>query len=266
MPVPTALLKPPAAPESVLLPGLDPDDELLLDVEDSSLPESDAAAAPDVPEDTDMTIDEEGRPRFVPGKDVDPIRRAETRKVTIPPNRMSALKSNWTKANSLTDIDNPRYPPLVDHCKLQVRMNTKEKRVELRSSKFTQSAEALQMGADFVSAFAMGFDIDDAIALLRLDSLYIQSFDIKDVRQTLGPDALGRAIGRIAGKDGKTKFAIENATKTRIVLAGSRIHILGAFENIGMARESIVSLVLGAQPGKVYNSLRIIASRIKERF
>jgi rRNA processing protein Krr1/Pno1 len=65
-------------------------------------------------------------------------------------------------------------------------MNTKDKRVELRTSKFTQSAEVLQMGADFVSAFAMGFDIDDAIALLRLDSLYIQSFDIKDVRQTLG--------------------------------------------------------------------------------
>ncbi|KAL2130446.1 hypothetical protein VTI74DRAFT_6392 [Chaetomium olivicolor] len=145
-------------------------------------------------------------------------------------------------------------------------MNIKEKRVELRSSKYTTSNDSLQMGADFVSAFAMGFDIDDAIALLRLDSLYIQSFDIKDVRQTLGQDAMGRAIGRIAGKDGKTKFAIENATKTRIVLAGSRVHILGAFENIGMARESIVSLVLGAQPGKVYNNLRIIASRMKERF
>lgn len=67
------------------------------------------------------------------------------------------------------------------------------------------------------------------------------------------------------------------------MLAGSRVHILGAFENIGMARErwaylsyecgllltlasSIVSLVLGAQPGKVYNNLRIIASRMKERF
>lgn len=89
-------------------------------------------------------------------------------------------------------------------------MNIKEKRVELRSSRHTTTPESLQMGADFVSAFAMGFDIDDAIALLRLDSLYIQSFDVKDVRQTLGPDALGRAIGRIAGKDGKTKFAIEN--------------------------------------------------------
>lgn len=65
-------------------------------------------------------------------------------------------------------------------------MNVKDKRVELRSSKFTESTDALQMGADFISAFAMGFDIDDAIALLRLDSLYIQSFDIKDVRQTLG--------------------------------------------------------------------------------
>lgn len=167
-------------------------------------------------------------------------------------------------------------------------MNIKEKRVELRSSRHTLTPESLQMGADFVSAFAMGFDIDDAIALLRLDSLYIQSFDVKDVRQTLGPDALGRAIGRIAGKDGKTKFAIENgmfvrlgrgtingerntdkmktATKTRIVLAGSRVHILGAFENIGMARESVVSLILGHQPGKVYNNLRIIASRQKERF
>ena len=35
---------------------------------------------------------------------------------------------------------------------------------------------------------------------------------------------------------GKTKFTIENATKTRVVLADTRIHILGSFQNIRICR------------------------------
>ena len=185
----------------------------------------------------------------------DPASRVEIRKVPVPPHRMTPLKQAWPSI----------YPPLVEHLKLQCRMNIKRKTVELRTSKHTVDSGALQKGEDFVKAFTLGFDVDDAVALLRLDDLYIETFEIKDVR-TMHGDSQARAIGRIAGKDGKTKFAIENASRTRIVLADSKIHILGGFKNIHMARESVVSLILGKPPGKVYGNLRTVAARMKERF
>lgn len=202
-----------------------------------------------------MDVDAADRPVFAPESTTKTAHRVEERKIRIPPHRMSPLKSSWPKI----------YPPLVEHLGLQVRMNVAKKAVELRTSAHTTDAGALQKGADFVTAFTLGFDVDDAIALLRLDDLYIETFEVKDVK-TLAGEHMSRAVGRIAGKDGKTKFAIENASRTRIVLADQKVHILGGFKNIHIAREAVVSLILGSPPGKVYGNLRTVAGRMKERF
>ena len=179
---------------------------------------------------------------------------AEYQKVPIPPHRQTPLKNNWLKV----------YTPVVEQLHLLIRFNTHSKSIELKSTPQTEPS-FMQKAVDFISAFALGFDVDDCLALVRLDDLFLESFEVKDVKSLQG-DHLARAIGRIAGKDGKTKFAIENTTRTRVVLADSKIHIMGSFQNIKLARDAICNLILGAPPGKVYSQLRNVSSRLRERF
>jgi RNA-binding protein PNO1 len=183
------------------------------------------------------------------------ISKAEYRRVRCPAHRYTPLRECWEQL----------LTPLVEYLKLQVRFNTRTRSVEIKTSKHTLETSSLQKGADFIGAFMLGFEPQDAVALLRLDDLYVESFQVTDVK-TLRGDHLSRAIGRVAGQDGKTRFAIENATRTRIVIADSRVHMLGSYGNIRLARNAICDLILGAPPGKVYNNMRNVAKRMNERY
>jgi len=195
------------------------------------------------------------RPAFPPMKKEKLADGSEVRKIPVPSNRYTPLKENWLKI----------FEPIVEHLKLQVRFNLKTRQVEIRTCKDTEDVTNLQKAADFVRAFIFGFEVEDALAIIRLDDLFIDSFEVQDVK-TLKGDHLARAIGRLAGKGGRTKYTIENTTKTRIVLADSKIHILGSYQNIAIARRALCNLILGSPPSKVYGTLRTVAARASERF
>ena len=59
--------------------------------------------------------------------------------------------------------------------KLDMRMNLKTRKVEIKTKADTEDVGALQKAADFVQAFLLGFEVQDAVALLRLDDLYVEA-------------------------------------------------------------------------------------------
>ena len=89
--------------------------------------------------------------------------KQEHRRVPVPRHRFTPLKQNWDSI----------LKTLVEFMKLQVRMNTKRRAVEIRTSDKTEDIGAIQKAADFLKAFMLGFEIQDSVAILRLDDLYM---------------------------------------------------------------------------------------------
>lgn len=178
----------------------------------------------------------------------------QTRTVEIPPYRMKMLRTEWMKV----------YTPIVELGKLQIRMNIRNKCVELRTCEQTEDVAFLDRAAQFIRAILVGFAIEDALAILKFGDVYLSGFEMHEVK-TLKNLHVERAIGRIIGREGKTKEAIEGFTNCKTIVKEETIHLLGTLDGVNLAKDAICRLIMGSQPGGIYNRLRIISSRRKDK-
>ncbi|CDJ56917.1 RNA-binding protein PNO1, related [Eimeria maxima] len=125
------------------------------------------------------------------------------RRLPVPQHRYTPLRQQWIEL----------IKPLIMHMRLQVRMNLKRRCVELRAAPppatptqtggalggggggataaatYMQKGEdniRLSKGYDYIRAFLLGFEQRDCLALLRLDDMYLESFEIQDVKRLNG--------------------------------------------------------------------------------
>ena len=109
------------------------------------------------------------KPAFPPIKKEKLSDGTEIRKIPVPSHRYTPLKESWMQI----------FEPIVQHLKLQIRFNLKTRNVEIRTCKETEDVTLIQKAADFVKAFIYGFEVEDALAIIRLDDLFIDSFEVQ---------------------------------------------------------------------------------------
>lgn len=183
-----------------------------------------------------------------------PMDAVQTLSVDIPAHKIAAIKRNWFKI----------YTPIVEMCKLQIRMNLKTKRIDLRTCPETEESSVLERSALLIKAVLVGFSVEDALFVLK-DDVYLYSFEVCEVKLLKG-DHLSRAVGRIVGRQGTTKRVIETTSKTKIAVVDTKVHILGGADNIDVAKDAICRLIMGSEPSKIQNRLRTLSAKLKDKY
>lgn len=177
------------------------------------------------------------------------------RSILIPKHKIRHLKQEWIKI----------YTPIVQQGKLQIRFNHQSRHVELRSCQATTDLGFLERSVTYIQAFLDGFRPEDAISIMKFKDVFTESFCIQEVRK-LKSGHLSRAIGRIIGRNGRIKESIENFSRCKFVLQDERISLLGCQENIKIAKDAIGRLIQGSEPSSIFNKLRIISAKLKDKY
>lgn len=106
------------------------------------------------------------------------------------------------------------------------------------------------LAAPIVKAIGRGFNPEIATLLVR-DDFHLEIIDLRDFAKD-SKAKLQRIRSRLIGTEGKARKILEKLTKTHIVIQGRTAAIIGAVEEVHIARQAIEKLLGGAPHNNVY--------------
>lgn len=105
--------------------------------------------------------------------------------------------------------------------------------------------------AEVIKAIGRGFSPENAFTLLNDDFLLFEVISLSH----LSPKTLKRVKGRVIGKNGRTRRAIEDVAGVKISVYGKTISVIGYSHPIRTAHEAMEMLINGAPHSTVYSFL-----------
>lgn len=137
---------------------------------------------------------------------------------------------------------------LEENTHTKITIDSKEGDVFIRGN----DALTLYTAKDVITSISRGFNPDIARLLLKQDF----SFELIRMDEFVKTkNSQIRLKGRVIGKEGKARRAIEVLTDTHICVYGKTIGVIGRTENVINARKAVESLLSGSLHSNVFKWL-----------
>jgi len=179
----------------------------------------------------------------------------QEKSIPVPIQKIRTIKNDWIRISTA----------IVEIGKLQIRFNGQNKCIDLRTCPQTVDHGYVERATTFIEAILDGFKIEDAISIMKFRDVFTEAFELHEIRK-MKSTHMSRAVGRIIGREGKTKQNIENFSCCKFILNDQRVVVMGCSENIKIAKDAIGRLVQGSEPTSIFNRLRLISNKLKDKY
>lgn len=168
----------------------------------------------------------------------------------IPEDRISIVIGNKGKT---------KYE-ICKKCNVKIEIGSETGQITITSTSKNFDQYGALKARDIISAISSGFSPERSFRILDEETL----FQILDLRNfTSSSNSTNRIKGRIIGEKGKARKNLEELTDTFISIYGHIIGLIGNYEGIKLANDSIMLLIDGRSHKTVYEMLYQAKRRAK---